>query len=39
MTHNDPNTNVPASIDYLKRVAPKRQGNLDWWKERMARAA
>lgn len=37
MIHNYPNTKVPASLDYLRRVAPKRLGNLSWWNEMMGR--
>lgn len=37
MTHNFPNTRTPATLDYLRKVAPRRRGNLDWWRERMGR--
>ena len=37
MQHNYPNTKTPASLEYLRRVAPKRTGNLDWWNERMGK--
>ena len=37
MQHNYPGTKVPASTEYLRHVAPKRMGNLDWWNERMAK--
>ncbi len=37
MNHNYPNTKVPASIHYLRLVAPKNMGNLDWWNERMGK--
>ncbi len=35
MDHNYPNTNTPASLDYLRKVAPKPLGNLAWWRTRM----
>ena len=38
MKHNYPNTSTPASLEHLRKVAPKRQGNLDWWRMMMGGA-
>ena len=35
MTHNYPNTKTPATLSYLRKVAPRPLGNLDWWRTRM----
>ncbi len=37
MNHNYPNTKTPATLEHLAKVAPRRLGNLDWWRIRMGR--